>query len=56
MSGAKSGNRDPGCTVHDRHPEVAAKRPSKDATRALQPSPFEARGACHRADHFGPDP
>jgi hypothetical protein len=28
--------------VH-RHPEVAAKRPSKDAARAVQPSPFEAR-------------
>ncbi len=58
-----------------RHPEVAAKRPSKDArpieigfTRfrdikcpsrqqpTWMPSPFEARGACHRAGHFGPDP
>ena len=36
-----------------RHPEVAAKRPSKDAARAPRPSPFEARGAYHRAGHLG---
>src|SRR5580658_3968730 len=42
--------------VTNRHPEVAAKRPSKDAAEAPGPSPFEARGACHRAGHFGPDP
>gem|GEM_PF-2679652 len=29
-------------------------RASKDAPS--RPSPFEAREACHRAGHFGPDP
>ena len=28
-----------------RHPEVAAKRPSKDASQEPRPSPFEARFA-----------
>ena len=32
------------------------QRPSKDAAPAPRPSPFEGRGACHRAGHFGPDP
>jgi len=40
-----------------RHPEVAAKRPSKDeSARESGPSPSEARGARRRAGHFGPDP
>jgi hypothetical protein len=30
-----------------RHPEVAAKRPSKDTAEAPGPSPFEARFASH---------
>jgi len=49
----------------NRHPEVRAIsaftrvfdalwRASKDARPG--PSPFEGRGACHRAGHFGPDP
>ena len=32
-----------------RHPEAAAKRPSKDAVEAPRPSSFEARGVYHRA-------
>src|SRR5262249_2851745 len=30
-------------SAFDRHPEVAAKRPSKHAAAAPRPSPFEAR-------------
>jgi hypothetical protein len=29
----------------NRHPEVAAQRPSKETAEALRPSPFEARSA-----------
>lgn len=53
--------------LESRHPEEAAIsalrrvfdplwQPSKDAAQTVRPSPFEARGACHRAGHFGLDP
>jgi len=41
-------------TVILRRPRGA--RASKDTAEVPGPSPFEARGACHRAGHFGPDP
>jgi hypothetical protein len=39
-----------------RHPEAAAKRPSKGDGPDAPAASFEARGACHRAGHFGPGP